>query len=305
MMTTNQPIAIAKNRIHPDTKPAYIHLNVANIEQQIIFYKQALRLQLNWQIGSSAGLGIGKIDLVKITQVEKAKRYQGVTGMYHFAILYPSRGELAQAVSKLLNLGWPNSPTDHVMTKSIYLNDPEGNMIELYCESPEDGVFLIKDGELYARHSDGTISNGREPLDLKKSLFAYLKSTKTPDQTISLQTRMGHFHLYVANLEATRHFYHEILGFDDMGIAESFQMGMVSAGGYHHHIGYNTWLGQNAPSMPPDTLGLRHFAFKLPNNNELKKLHTRLLSQKISVKNSESGLILHDPSDNIIVFTTN
>lgn len=296
------PVAIAKNRIHPNTKPAYVHLNVADLKQQILFYRRVLRLQLNWHKGNSAGLGIGKKDLVQMTEISGAKRYQGVTGLYHFAILFPDRKELAQAVSKLMTSEWPNSPTDHVMTKSIYLDDPEGNTIELYCESPEDGVFFIKDGEVYARHTDGTISNGRELLDVDKALFSYLKNNAKPSKFISLKTSMGHFHLYVANLEETKHFYHNILGFDDMGVAKSFQMGMVSAGGYHHHIGYNTWQGKNAPPPPPDSLGLRYFVFYLPNQTELEKLHKSLKNLNVSFENSTDGLTLHDPSDNTILF---
>ena len=301
---TSKPVAIAKNRIHPDTKPAYVHLNVADLKQQISFYRRVLRLQLNWHKGNSAGLGIGKKDLVQMTEVSGAKRYRGVTGMYHFAILFPDRKELAQAVSKLMTSEWPNSPTDHVMTKSIYLDDPEGNTIELYCESPEDGVFFIKNGEIYARHTDGRVSNGREYLDVDKALFSYLKSSDAYDEFISLKTRMGHFHLYVADLDTTKDFYHDQLGFDDMGVALGFRIGMVSAGGYHHHIGYNTWQGENAPPAPPDSLGLRKFAFKLPSIKALKKLHILLNNRKVAVENSEIGLTLHDPSQNTIVLTT-
>jgi len=304
MITTMKPVNIAKNRIHPDTKPAYTHLNVADLKQQISFYEQVLRLKLNWHKDNSAGLGTDKKDLVQLTQVEGAKRHDDVTGMYHFAILYPSRQELAHAVFKLLELRWPNSPTDHVMTKSIYLDDPEGNTVELYCESPEDGVFFIKDGEVYARHTDGTISNGREFLDVDKALFSYLKSDAKPSKFISLKTRMGHFHLYVANLEATKHFYHDLLGFDDMGVAKSFKMGMVSAGGYHHHIGYNTWQGKNAPPPPPDSLGLRYFVFNLPSQAELEKLHQSLKSLNVSFEKNTDGLTLHDLSDNTILLTT-
>ena len=299
-----KPVAIAKNRIHANTQPAYIHLNVSDIKKQISFYEQVLRLKLNWRKDNSAGLGIGKKDIVQLTQVKSTKRYQRVTGMYHFAILYPNRQELAQATHALIHLGWPNSPTDHVMTKSIYLDDPEGNSIELYCESPEDGAFYIKDGEIYAQHTDGTVSNGREFLDVEKELFSHLKSSDKSSKFIDLKTRMGHFHLYVADLEATKHFYHDLLGFDDMGIALDFQMGMVSAGGYHHHIGYNTWKGENIPSVPQDRevaffARLVHFIDK-----ELGKLSQLLENSRFIISNDTKGLMLNDPSGNTILLTT-
>lgn len=119
----------------------YVLLKVANLKNQLLFYQHALGLQVNWQDDARAGLGVKGRDLVRLTQIQNGKRYRGVTGLYHFAILFPNRRELARAIARLFALKWPNSPTDHVMTKTTYLDDPEGNNIELYCESPEDGFF--------------------------------------------------------------------------------------------------------------------------------------------------------------------
>jgi catechol 2,3-dioxygenase len=299
-----QPIAISPNRIHPDAKPGYVHLNVANLEQQVKFYQQVLGLRLNWREETSVGLGIDKQDLVRLTEIQGGKRYRNVTGIYHFAILFPDRRELARAIARLFEIHWPNSPTDHVMTKTTYLDDPESNNIELYCESPEDGIFTVNpDGELYVRHTDGRPSNGRESLDLD-SLFSHLKDDDVLDQSVPAEVRMGHFHLYISNLDETRHFYHDQLGFDDMGTASDFRMGMVSAGGYHHHIGYNTWQGEGAPPPPSDSLGLRYFTFNLPDSEELERVSDQLQKADVSFERRTEGLFMRDPSKNGLLLTT-
>jgi len=300
-MNVPQPIAISPHRIHPDTNPGHVHLNVASLERQIAFYQEVIGLRLQWREGTSAGLGVDGQDLVRLTEILSGKRYRGVTGIYHFAILFPNRRELARVISRLFALRWLNHPTDHVMTKTTYLDDPEGNNIELYCESPEDGVFIVNaNGEFYARHADGTPSDGREPLDLE-ALFSYLTEDDRLDQPVPPETRMGHFHLYVSDLDKTRHFYHDLLGFDDMGMARGFRMGMVSAGGYHHHIGFNTWQGEGAPPPPPDAVGLRWFEIRLPDLAELGKVADRVRKAGIQIEEQDEGLFVRDPSRNGIM----
>jgi catechol 2,3-dioxygenase len=301
-LTLPQPIDIALHRIDPQTHPGYVHLKVANLENQLVFYQKALGLRLHWKNENSAGLGAGGEDLVRLTQIPNGKRYRGVTGIYHFAILFPDRRQLALAISRLSAQRWTNYPTDHIMTKSTYLDDPEGNNIELYCESPEDGVFMINaNGDLYARHADGRWSNGREPLDLEL-LFSHLSENDRPDEFVSPEVHMGHFHLYVANLEKTRRFYHDLLGFDDMGMARGFRMGMVSAGGYHHHVGFNTWQGEGAPPPPPDALGLETISFVLPNRTAWDQLLARIEEVELAHNQTEEGILVTDPSQNNILF---
>jgi len=295
------PVAISPHRIPLGTKPTYVHLKVADLGREIAFYRHVLGFELNWQTGDHAGLGVSSRDLVRLSQIPNGRRYRGVTGLYHFAVLFPNRRELARAIARLFALGWPNYPTDHVMTKATYLDDPEGNTIELYCESPEDGVFLLRDGELIAQWADGRPSNGREPLDLQ-NLFSHLKPEDNLKETVPPETRIGHFHLYVADLMTTRHFYHEQLGFDDMGVAQRFQMGMVSVGGYHHHIGYNTWQGVGAPPPPSDALGLLYIAFTLDASNEYQAFERLIVNQSIPFERCDEGIFLRDPSNNGILF---
>ncbi len=305
-MTTSsviQPVAISPDRIHTETLPGYIHIKVVDLENQILFYKTAIGLELNWRKDKTAAMGIGGRDLVRVTQIQNGKRYRGVTGMYHFAILFPNRRELARVIARLFAMRWTNYPTDHVMTKTTYLDDPEGNNIELYCESPEDGVNEISNGNFFVRRADGSISGGREAMDLD-ALFSNLTKDDRLDQPAPPETRMGHFHLYTANLNDTLRFYHNILGFDDMGTARAFRMGMVSAGAYHHHIGYNTWQGEGAPPPPDDALGLLYYTFNLPNADELERMDGLLEQKGIAFERRPDGLFLRDPSKNALLLTT-
>ncbi len=301
-MTLPQPIAISLHRIHPLTRPGYVRLKVADLERQIQFYQQVLGLNINWRQGSEVGLGMAGSDFVRMTEQPGAKRYQGVTGLYHFALLFPNRRELARAIARLFALQYPNSPTDHVMTKTTYLDDPEGNTIELYCESPEDGIFSVDDrGEFFARHADGTLSDGREPLDLK-ALFSHLEENDRFEPPLPPEVHIGHFHLFVSNLDQTRHFYHDQLGFDDMGTAHRFRMGMVSAGGYHHHIGFNTWQGEGAPPPPGDALGLEHISFIFPHREAWLAFLERLEELQMPYSQTEEGIWIDDPSRNTLLF---
>ena len=135
--------------IHPATRIGHVSLNVANLEDQLAFYQQALGFHLHWRDGNKAGLGAGDADLLQLVEQPDYKRYQRITGLYHLAVLFPDRRELARAIARLFVLKYPNSPTDHIMTKTTYLDDMEGNGIELYTESPEDGTWTLKDGILH------------------------------------------------------------------------------------------------------------------------------------------------------------
>jgi catechol 2,3-dioxygenase len=288
--------------IHPKTKIGAISLTVANLDNQLEFYQKALGFKLHWREGNKAGLGSGGADLLLLTEQPNLKKYRGVTGLYHVAYLFPNRRELAIAVARLFALKYPNSPTDHIMTKTTYLDDLEGNGIELYAESPEDGTWTMADGKFETYRKDGSWSNGREALDLDE-LFSHITEKDKLDVPVPPETRIGHVHLHVRNVDEAVNFYHGIIGFDIMGVAKPFQMGFVSAGGYHHHIGLNTWQGEGAPPPPPDALGLRYFTIELPNQKVYDEVVARVDAAGIPSNQTEADLLLHDPSQNGIVLT--
>jgi catechol 2,3-dioxygenase len=286
--------------IHPKTMMGAISLQVANLDNQLEFYQKALGFKLHWREGNRAGLGAGGNDFLLLTEEPNLKKYRGVTGLYHVAYLFPNRRELAIAVARLFALKYPNSPTDHIMTKTTYLDDLEGNGIELYAESPEDGTWTIRDGNFDARRKDGSWSNGREPLDLDE-LFSHLKEDDKLDTPVPPETRIGHVHLHVREIQEAVDFYHGVIGFDIMGISKGIGMAFVSAGGYHHHLGLNTWQGRGAPPPPPDAAGLRYFTIDLPNQKAYEEVVARVDAAGIPSNMTEAGLLLHDPSQNGVI----
>jgi catechol 2,3-dioxygenase len=301
-MNQTQTVEKAAFSIHPAARIGTVSLKVFNLENQIAFYQQALGFQLHWQEGKKAGLGAGGADLLHLTEEPMLKRYSQVTGLYHFAVLFPNRRELARALARLIVLKYPNYPTDHIMTKTTYLDDPEGNGIELYCESPEDGTWSLANGEYVTRRADGSLSDGREPLDVD-ALLSHLKEDDRLDVPIPPETRMGHIHLHVRDIDEALDFYHGVLGFDVMGVAKAFRMAFVSAGGYHHHIGLNTWQGEGAPPAPADAAGLQHFMVELPDQKALDEVVARVEKAGIPANQTEEGLLLYDPSQNGVILT--
>jgi catechol 2,3-dioxygenase len=288
--------------IHPATRLGHVHLTVASLEDQIAFYQEALGFVLHWQEANQAGMGAGEADLLRLMEEPEFKRYRGTTGLYHFAVLHPNRRELARAVARLFSKNIRNYPTDHIMTKTTYLDDPEGNGIELYTESPEEGTFQIENGQFTTRRADGSLSDGREALDVE-ALFGLLNANDSLDLPVAPDTRIGHVHLHVRDVDEAVGFYHDILGFDVMGISKSFRAAFVSAGGYHHHIGLNTWQGDGAPPPPPDALGMKYFVVELPDKTAYDEVLARIEKAGMKGNQSKEGLAVQDPSQNGVLLT--
>ncbi len=288
--------------IHPATGIGTVSLTVADLERQIDFYRTLLGFSVHWKRAGRAGLGAGGSDLVELVQRPEAKRYPRTTGLYHFAVLFPDRKELARAVARLFAARYPNYPTDHIQTKTTYLTDPEGQEIELYAESPEDGTMGIARGSFFARRADGSMSDGREPLDLD-ALFAHLDADEKLDTGLPAGTKIGHVHLYVRDVQEAVDFYTRVIGFDDMGTSPKFQAAFVSAGGYHHHVGLNSWIGRGSPPAPEGSLGLRHYSIRLPDEESYGQVVDRIADAGLETSEEEGGLLLRDPSRNGILLT--
>ncbi len=286
--------------IHPATHLGLVSLKVTSLEKQLDFYQRVLGFVLHWREDRQAGLGAGGSDLLRLVEEPDLKRYRGVTGLYHFAVLFPNRRELARAVARLFSMNVRNFPTDHIMTKTTYLDDPEGNGIELYAESPEDGSFKIEEGQFVARRADGSWSDGREPLDID-ALFGLLKADDRLELPVPSETRIGHVHLHVRDVEEAVNFYHGVIGFDVMGVAKPIQAAFVSAGGYHHHVGMNTWQGAGAPPPPTDAVGLQYFTVELPDQQALGEVLARVEKAGVDGRQIDVGLLIHDPSQNGVV----
>jgi catechol 2,3-dioxygenase len=222
------------------------------------------------------------------------------SGLYHLAIVVPDRRELARVIGRLAALRWQQSPTDHVMTKADYLWDPDGNGIEIYTDTPEDGTMGFARGTFAAYDKDGNPRSGRDPIDLDE-LFSHLREDDRLHDPMPEGTKMGHVHLHVADVDDALRFYHDLVGFDVMGHVPG--MGFVSAGGYHHHLGLNTWAGRGAKPAPAGSAGLRRFTVELPSRRDLEDVLNRLDRSDVRVNEEAGGYAAVDPSHNRVRFT--
>ena len=299
-MNTSTTTATAPFSIAAATGVGAVHLSVTDALAAVEFYRYVVGLTLLSQTDEEIRLGTAGRELVVLVPGSSRPVAQRTTGLYHLALLVPDRRELARVIGRLSSLRYPNSPTDHTMTKSDYLWDPDGNGIEIYTESPEDGFFGMENGVFVARTTSGELRSGRDPIDLDE-LFGHLQPGDKLDTPMPDETRMGHVHLHVRDIQEAVDFYHGLIGFDVMGMAQRWGAAFVSAGGYHHHLGLNTWAGQDAPSRPVDAAGLRHFTIELPDEASLNEVVARLTGAGVArAEHPSGGFFVQDPSRNRI-----
>ena len=242
--------------------------------------------------------------MLRLTEVPGARPSPDTTGLYHFALLYPNRKELARAIARLMALRYPNSPTDHVMSETTYLDDPQGQTIELYIRTLHRGMVGVSNDAFFVRRYDGKRASGRDPLDLD-DLFRELAPDDKLDGPLPKGMTQGHVHLYAANLSESMHFYHEVLGFAKGPVSNKFGMGEVGlTEDQNHVIAFNTWKGAGAPPAPADALGIRYFTLVLPDKTELERVLERVQQHGITTEETEEGVLVRDPSSIAVVLTT-
>lgn len=285
---------MALETIAPTTHIGEIQLTVANLDRSVQFYQDRLGFALLNHENGQARLGTrshGLINLVKQPGV-KPRAQRGMTGLYHFAVLLPDRRSLARLLYQMAeNEVQVQGAADHGVSEALYLADPDGNGIEFYRdrrrnEWPADDL--------------GKLQMGTDELDVD-DLVMELKDGVTPWTGLPDATMIGHVHLHVRDLTEAERFYTRILGFQVMQRYGSGAL-FVSAGGYHHHIGLNTWAGAGAPPPPPDVAGLVWFEVCLPDQASIDALKGRLEAAGIPSENLNSGLLVKDPSQNSILF---
>jgi catechol 2,3-dioxygenase len=276
-----------------------VHMAVTDGPRALAFYRDAVGLTPISVAEDEIHMGVGSQDLVVLYPGASGPVVPNRTGLYHLALVVPSRRELARVIARLMTMRIPNSPTDHVMTKSDYLWDPDGNGIEIYAESPEDGTMVMSGSSFGAIDKDGRPRSGRDPIDLEE-LFGELAPDDRLDTPLPEGTRMGHVHLHVRDVEEALRFYHDLIGFDIMGAILAMGAAFISAGGYHHHLGLNTWAGRGVPPAPPGTAGLRRYTIELPTAADLDQVVARLRAGGVQVEEQPDGFHTEDPSRNAV-----
>jgi catechol 2,3-dioxygenase len=268
-------------------EPGAVRLRVADLGGQREFYEQAIGLSTLDLADGLARLGVDGTPVVELTAASEAPpRPPRTTGLFHLAILVPDRRELAAALTRAVHAGARLSgASDHLVSEALYLSDPEGNGIEIYRDRPRAEW----------RYDDGAIQMSTLPLDVDR-LLAELPEGGSGADGMTSGTRIGHVHLNVADLDDAERFYAALLGLD---ITVRTYPGalFLSTGGYHHHIGVNTWYGPGAPAPPEGSRGLEWFEL-LVEEPRLGELEKRLRRAGLGVERGDEGLLTRDPAGN-------
>jgi catechol 2,3-dioxygenase len=292
MQTTQQinPSSIqTPAALHPAVEVGTVSLKVANLTRSLQFYTEIIGLRLFRQEGGTAQLGAGSRRILTLEEIPGAKPLaRNTTGLYHAAILFPNRRALALKMAQIATLRYPFGQSDHLVSEAFYLSDPDENGLELYRDRPR---------------SEWSWENGRvkmaiDPIDFQ-SFFAGIQGSDVSSGVPAPDgTKLGHMHLRVADIPLAEAFYHGVLGFDIT--ARMPNALFVSAGGYHHHLGMNTWesLGAKPPVEP--SAGLREFSISLPNQAELERLVKQVKAAGVQVEEGAGESVILDPFQNRI-----
>lgn len=287
--------------IHPESSIGAVHLTIANLDRSLRFYIDRLGFQLSARQEGMAALGAGGHDLLVLYEAPEAKAAPRTAGLYHFAILVPSRIDLARALRQLAMMQTPMQGfSDHLVSEAIYLADPDGNGIEVYRDRPRAEWPYV----------DGRLQMATDPLDVEDLLREADRDARGADPTgatmpaavLPAGTRIGHLHLHVSFLEDTEEFYTRAMGLDvtaRYGGSATF----MSAGGYHHHVAANTWAGVGAPQPPRGAIGLRHFELLVPDRAARDRAGESLQRAGVSVSSEDEALLVEDPSGHVIAVT--
>ena len=289
-MTTSSPSTAG--RIAASTHMGTVRLTVSDLSRSRAFYEESLGLKGHPTPDDDVALAVGDgRALIELREDRSApQRDPRATGLFHFAVLLPSRLDLAHALRRLAGSGWAlDGASDHLVSEALYLSDPDGNGIEIYRDRPREEWKQGKIGPEMA-----TL-----PLDLR-GLADELQAATGPQPRAPEQTTIGHVHLQVSELREIERFYAELLGFDVTVRGYPGAL-FVSAGGYHHHLGLNTWHSAGSAPPAPGSLGLRSYEILLPGEDELERVTVRLADAAIASEPDpeHGGRRVRDPSGNV------
>jgi catechol 2,3-dioxygenase len=277
-------MATATASLPATTRMGAVHLAVSDLERSVDYYGREVGLELLSRENGRARLGAGQTQLLELVEEPGARPARSYAGLYHFALLVPERAHLARwlahaARERVALLGM----SDHFVSEAIYLTDPDGHGIEIYCDRPRE----VWEGQVMSRMST-------EPLDVA-SLLAELDDPATaPFDGLPPGTEMGHVHLQVADVADAVSFYRDVLGFELM--AELFgTAAFFGAGGYHHHVGANVWHSRGAQPPPQGTAALRHATVVLPTAAERDRVAGRVADAGQDPEPRPDGVLVRDP----------
>jgi catechol 2,3-dioxygenase len=269
------------------TRVGAVHLTVSDLDRSIDYYVRGVGLEVLGRDGGFASLGSGGRELLFLVEEPGAAPAVGHTGLYHFALLLPTRVDLARWLAHAVRdrvalVGL----SDHFVSEALYLSDPDEHGIEIYWDRPRD----LWEGQVADRMT--TL-----PLDVQSLLGELEDPRSAPFDGLPSGTVMGHVHLKVARIAETIGFYRDVLGFALMAQLGPYAA-FLSAGGYHHHIGANTWESAGATPPPAGSAALRHATIVLPDDHARDRLLERVKRAGRPVQRNPAGPVIRDPSGN-------
>jgi catechol 2,3-dioxygenase len=268
-----------------------VHLTVTDVDRSIAFYERSIGLRVQRREGRDAALGVGGEELLVLVEEPDARRAGRHAGLYHFALLNPSRLELARAAQRLIATSTPISgASDHGISEAIYLPDPDGNGIELAADRPRERWGDLRD----------PTTIGPNPLDLPDLLS--LVEGAEPSAEAAPGLKVGHVHVHVGDIERALRFWRDLIGFEVMTRFPS--AAFIAAGGYHHHLGLNTWRGEGVPPAPEGTVGLRHWTIVLETAEQVTEVRERLAATGADHAVDAGRLTARDPWNITVVVTS-
>ncbi len=274
------------------TRIGAVALTVHDLERSRDFYERVLGLEAREKDAGGLALRAGSgPTLIELSGDSSASRlHRPATGLYHLAMLLPTRSDLARALVRLARSKWPlDGASDHLVSEALYLSDPDGHGIEIYRDRPR---------EQWPRSGD-QLEMSTLPLDLEDILGELPDRDRLPEPAPP-ETRIGHVHLQVSELEQVEAFYSGVLGFD-VTVRLYPRALFVSAGGYHHHIGMNTWHSAGASPPPAGALGLRYYEILLAGEDEHQRALERLRGAGFQAEPAPTGDLVRDPSGNAVL----
>jgi len=273
--------------ISPATRMGPVSLTVADLDRSLAYYDGQIGLETLERTDGRARLGTGDNELLELVEVPGAVPADRLTGLFHFALLVPTRPDLAawlaHAARDRVGL---TGLSDHYVSEAIYLRDPDHHGIEIYADRPRE----IWDGLVGIRMTT-------EPLDTDNLLGELEDPATAPFDGLPAGTVMGHVHLRVAAIPGTIDFYRDRIGFG-LTAALGGQAAFLSAGGYHHHLGANTWESAGAAAPPEGSAALRHFTVYVPDARERDRVADRAAEGGATVERIGDEAWLSDPSGN-------
>ncbi|HVA92591.1 MAG TPA: VOC family protein [Chloroflexota bacterium] len=279
--------------IDPATTVGLLSLSVADLARSVSFYTEAIGLVALRRDSSTAILGAAGTPLLLLSEHPGARPWPrggaSYTGLYHFALLLPERADLGRWLRHWLDLGFPlPGQGDHLVSEALYLEDPDGNGIEIYRDRPRSEW----------RWANGQVRMATDPVDIRGVLA---DGARSGESWVGMPagTRLGHMHLQIGDIPQAVAFYHDVLGFDI--VARMPTALFISAGGYHHHIGLNTWHSNGASPAPVGTAGLRFFTVDLPTEEARQAVVARLVAAGLPYTSQSNIITVMDPWRNTLL----